>query len=113
MEDLLLTKEADDERKMLIQRAYNIGSRSAKAWADSEGGKVEIESVKDNAGAENPLKPVEAAAAAAKIGKLLSGSEGRSNFAELDGYMQSQLNPLASDIIKACLPKGSCGPFPN
>ena len=113
MEDLILTKAADEERKRLVQRAYNVGARSAKAWADSEGGKVEIESVKDNEGSDNPLKPVASAGAAAKIGKLLSGSEGSANFAQLDGYMQSQLNPLASDIIKACLPRGLNVPFPK
>jgi DNA-directed RNA polymerase I subunit RPA1 len=112
MEDLILTKEADNERHRLIQRAYNIGSRAAKAWADSEGGKVEIESVADKEGCENALKPVESASAAAKIGQLLSGNDGKANFAALDGYMQSQLNPLASEIIKTCLPKGLAVPFP-
>jgi hypothetical protein len=73
---------------------------------------VEIESVKDSPGAEKPLKPFEAASASAKIGNLLSGSEGKENFAALDGYMQSQLNPLASEIIKACLPNGLAVPFP-
>lgn len=113
MEDLILTKEADVERRRLVERAYNIGARSAKAWADSEGGKVEIESMKNKKGAEKPLKPVESASACAKIGELLSGNEGKANFAALDGYMQSQLNPLASDIIKACLPKGLNVPFPE
>jgi DNA-directed RNA polymerase I subunit RPA1 len=73
---------------------------------------VEIEPVKDKEGADVPLKPVESAAASAKIGQLLSGSEGKENFAALDGYMQSQLNPLASEIIKACLPNGLAVPFP-
>jgi DNA-directed RNA polymerase I subunit RPA1 len=89
-----------------------MGSRAAKAWADSEGGKVEIKSVKDQPGAEIPLKPVEVAATAAKIGQLLSGKEGPTNFAALDGYMQSQLNPMASQIIKTCLPNGLAVPFP-
>lgn len=113
MEDLVLTKEADEERRRLVQRAYNIGSRSAKAWADSEGGKVPIESVKDQAGSDKSLKPVEAASASAKIAQLLSGNEGSVNFAQLDSYMQSQLNPLASEIIKACLPRGLAVPFPQ
>jgi DNA-directed RNA polymerase I subunit RPA1 len=73
---------------------------------------VEIESVKDKVGAEEPLKPFEAAAASSKIGQLVSGNEGKTNSAGLDGYMQSQLNPLASEIIKACLPNGLAVPFP-
>jgi DNA-directed RNA polymerase I subunit RPA1 len=113
MEDLILTKEADEGRRKLVQRAYAIGSRAAKAWADSEGGKVEVESVKDNEGSDIPLKPVESAAAASKIGRLLSGNEGSTNFAALDGYMQSQLNPLASELIKTCLPNGLKVPFPE
>jgi DNA-directed RNA polymerase I subunit RPA1 len=113
MEDLVLTKEADVERRNLVQRAYNLGARAAKAWADSEGGKVAIPPVKDQPGAEQPLKPVEAASAAAKIGLLLSGNEGKENFAALDGFMQSQLNPLASDIVKKSLPGGLAVPFPH
>ena len=73
---------------------------------------MQIESVKDKAEADEPLKPFEAAAASAKIGNLLSGNEGKENFAALDGYMQSQLNPLASEIIKACLPNGLAVHFP-
>jgi hypothetical protein len=34
MEDLVLTKEADDMCRFILQRAYNIGYRAAKAWAD-------------------------------------------------------------------------------
>lgn len=109
MEDLILTKEADKERKRIIQDAYRIGAKAAKAWADSDGGKVEIN---DDRAEDEPLKPVEVAAACAKIGELLSGSEGPANFATLDGYMQSKLNPLASKIIKACLPEGLAVPFP-
>jgi DNA-directed RNA polymerase I subunit RPA1 len=112
MEDLILTKEADAARQNLVQRAYNIGSRAAKAWADSEGGKVAIPSVKDQAGSERALKPVDTALASAKIGQLLSGNEGAANFANLDGYMQGQLNPLASEIVKTCLPGGLAVPFP-
>lgn len=74
---------------------------------------MEIESVVDKPEAEEPLKPFEKAAASAKIASLLSGSEGKENFAALDGYMQSQLNPLASEIIKACLPNGLAVPFPT
>lgn len=113
MEDLILTKEADLERKRMVQRSYNLGARAAKAWADSEGGKVTIAPVKDQPGAEEPLKPVEVASTAAKIGLLLSGNEGKENFAALDGFMQGQLNPLASEIIKKCLPNGLAVPFPR
>ncbi len=61
---------------------------------------------------DKPLKPVEAAATATKISELLSGEEGKGNSASLDAYMQSQLNPLASEIIKSCLPNGLEVPFP-
>jgi len=112
MEDLVLTKVADMQRRKLVQRAYNVGSRAAKAWADSEGGKVSVPSVKDQEGWERPMKPVEAASASAKIGQLLSGNEGKANFAALDAYMQSQLNPLASEIVKKSLPTGLAVQFP-
>lgn len=97
----------------LKQETYSIGSRAAKAWADSDGGKVEIPSQADNPKAKQPLKPHEKAAVASKIGKLLSGGDGKENAAALDGFMQSQVNPLASDIIKLCLPDGLAVPFPE
>jgi DNA-directed RNA polymerase I subunit RPA1 len=110
MEDLVLTKESDEIRRNLIQKAYNEGSRAAKAWADSEGGKVPIEI--DTSTADKPLKPVEKASASSKVRELLSGSEGKINHEGLDGFMMSKLNPLASDIVKACLPVGLAVPFP-
>jgi len=111
MEDLILTKSADETRRKLIMKAYNNGSRAAKAWADSEGGKVGIEI---NEKTKNrSLKPVEAASAASKVRQLLSGSEGKTNHEALDGFMMSKLNPLASDIVKACLPGGLAVPFPD
>ena len=112
MEDLVLTKAADEERRKLVQRAYTIGTRAAKAWADSDGGKVAITPVAQQPDAELPLKPVEVASACAKIGELLSGNEGVSNFAALDSYMQGQLNPLSSEIVKRSLPHGLAVPFP-
>lgn len=87
-----------------------MGSRAAKAWANSEGGKVPIE-LDENADV-GPLKPVEAAAAAFKVRQLLSGSEAKSTSAAFDGFMMSKLNPLSSDIVKACLPDGLAVPFP-
>ena len=112
MEDLVLTKDADRERREVVQNSYNIGARAAKAWADSEGGKVPIHSVESLPKSTEPLKPVESAATAAKISSLLSGEEGKDNAAALDGFMQSQMNPLASKIIKTCLPGGLAVPFP-
>lgn len=109
MEDLVLTAKSDDERRALVQRAYTVGSRAAQAWANSEGGKVPIE-IKNE---DRALKPYENASAAAKINRLLSGSEGKDNAAALDGFMMSKLNPLASDIVKTCLPKGLAVPFPK
>ena len=110
MEDLMLTNVADSERRSLIQRAYNVGARAAKAWADSEGGKVSIPPIADQADA---LLPFEEASTSAKIGMLLAGSEGKENFAALDGFMQGQLNPLASNIVKKTLPIGLAVPFPR
>ena len=110
MEDLVLTKKADQFRRQLIDKAYISGSRAAKAWADSEGGKVPIEI--DETLSDKPLKPVEIAAASSKIRDLLSGSEGKSNHEALDGFMMSKLNPLGSDLTKACLPDGLAVPFP-
>jgi DNA-directed RNA polymerase I subunit RPA1 len=112
MEDLVLTTDADNERRKLIQRAYNLGTRAAKAWADSEGGKVTIPPIKDQPGADEPLKSFELASASKKLSILLSGNEGKENFAALDGFMQGQLNPLASDIVKKTLPIGLAVPFP-
>jgi len=113
MEDLILTPEADEKRRQLVRETYSIGSRAAKAWADSDGGKVEIPPVSQNPKAKQPLKPHEKAAVASKIGELLSGGDGKENAAALDGFMQSQVNPLASDIIKVCLPDGLAVPFPE
>lgn len=62
---------------------------------------------------KQPLKPHEKAAVSVKIGELLSGGDGKENAAALDGFMQSQVNPLASDIIKICLPDGLAVPFPG
>ena len=88
-----------------------MGSRAAKAWADSEGGKVPIEL--DEKGSDGLLKPVEAASAASRVCQLLSGNEGKDNSAAFDGFMMSKLNPLASDILKCvCLTDLLC-PFPQ
>jgi DNA-directed RNA polymerase I subunit RPA1 len=73
---------------------------------------VAIEPVAEKEGSNTPLKPVEIASASAKIGQLLGGAQGKENFAQLDGYMMSQLNPLASEIVKKSLPKGLAVPFP-
>lgn len=112
VEDLILTSTADNERRTMVQRAYNMGARAAKAWADSEGGKIPIPPIDEKRYADQPLKPVEEASAAAKIGELLSGNEGKENHAALDGYMQGQLNPLSSGIVKKSLPMGLAVPFP-
>lgn len=114
MEDLILTPEADEKRRQMVKDTYNIGSRAVKAWADSDGGKVEIPpSDASNPKSKVPLKPHEKAAVASKIGELLSGGDGKENAAALDGFMQSQVNPLASNIIKLCLPDGLAVPFPE
>jgi len=97
---------------LFSKRAYNVGARACKAWADSDGGKVAIEPVTEKSDADQPLKPVEVATASAKVGQLLGGAQGAENFAALDGYMMSQLNPLASEIVKECLPGGLAVPFP-
>lgn len=112
MEDLVLTKGADQDRRVLVDYSLNVGARAAKAWADSEGGKMPISTVKDQPSAGDPLKAVEVASAAAKLGQLLSGTDGKHNFAALDSFMQGQLNPLASDIVKKCLPQGLEVKFP-
>jgi DNA-directed RNA polymerase I subunit RPA1 len=67
----------------------------------------------DENNANRPLKPVEAASAASKVRQLLSGPEGKANSASLDGFMMSKLNPLASTIVKTCLPNGLAIPFPE
>lgn len=112
MEDLILTKEADASRHELIQKSYSLGSRAAKAWADSDGGKVDIAKYSEEPNSDLPLKAVEVATTSAKIKELLSGKDGPANAASLDSFMQSQLNPLASQIIKTCLPNGLAVPFP-
>lgn len=113
MEDLILKKDIDAARRELVQKAYNRGSRAAKAWADSDGGKVEIPKIDKIHKVDKALKPVEAATASAKIAELLAGEDGKTNAASFDAYMQSQLNPLASEIIKKCLPNGLEVPFPQ
>lgn len=71
-----------------------------------------MEKFSDMPESDIPLKPVEVAATSAKIRELLSGKDSHANAASLDSYMQSQLNPLASQIIKTCLPDGLAVPFP-
>lgn len=110
--DLILTREADKGRQKLVQRAFNIGSRAAKAWAESEGGKGEINSLQGQPNNELPLDQKEIASTSKMIGELLSGHEGKTNFASLDTFMQAQLNPLSSEIVKLCLPQGLAVPFP-
>ncbi|GMI28870.1 hypothetical protein TeGR_g3546 [Tetraparma gracilis] len=109
MEDLVLTATANKRRRKLADASYNIGMNAAKAWAESEGGKSEID---DKNLSDKPLAPHERADTARKIHTLLSGKEGQVNAEQLDAYMQSKLNPLASDIIKTCLPSGLMVPFP-
>jgi len=109
MEDLVLKRDADRDRRALVQKAYNQGMRAAAAWADSEGGKSDI---KDADLPTTPLKPHEHAAAAKKIHTLLTNPQGASNASALDSYMQGKLNPLASQVIKRCLPDGLAVPFP-
>ena len=106
MEDLVLTPETDAKQRQMVKETYSIGARAAKAWAEPDGGKDEIPPVSQNVKFKQPLKPHEKAAVASKIGFLLSGGDGKENAAALDGFMQSQVNPLASNIIKLCLPDG-------
>ncbi len=110
MEDLVLTAKANEARAVLVAKAYNEGMRAAKAWADSDGGKTAIH---DSNLSAKPLKPVEHAATCKKIQVLLSGKEGANNASALDSYMMSKINPLASTIIKTCLPDGLAVPFPK
>ncbi len=86
---------------------YEKETWAAKAWADSDAGKISIDEVRNKENVTEALTVEETTTASDKIGDLLSGSEGARNFASLDNYMMSQLNPLASEIIKACLPNGS------
>lgn len=74
---------------------------------------MEIPELDTIANVDKALKPVEAATTSAKIAELLSGEDGKTNAMSLDSYMQSQLNPLASEIIKKCLPNGLEVPFPQ
>ena len=90
-----------------------MGSRAAKAWADSQGGKIEIHKYELDPDANEPLKPHEVATTSAKLQDLLSGKEGTENAVSLDSYMQSQLNPIASQTIKKCLPSGLAVKFPK
>lgn len=113
LEDLVLTKKADEERRRKVEEATAIGCRAAKAWADSDGGKVKIPPIESFNNVDQPLNPSEFANTRAKIGDLLSGKDRLYNSMSLDGYMQSQLNPLASNIVKICLPDGLAVPFPD
>ena len=109
MEDLLLTSDADVVRQNLIAKAYNRGMHAAKQWADATAAKTEINEAAIH---DFPLPKSERASTAAKIGSLLRSKEGKENAASLDGYMQSKLNPIGSDIIKTSLPNGLAVPFP-
>jgi DNA-directed RNA polymerase I subunit RPA1 len=111
MEDLILTDEANDVRMKLIKNAVNVGARSSLEFARSDGGKSTITPVEDLS--DSDLLSSELSEASIKLKGLLTGPEGAHNSAALDSHMQSVVNPLASKIIKACLPSGLECPFPH
>ncbi|CAM9096689.1 unnamed protein product [Phaeothamnion confervicola] len=60
---------------------------------------------------EGPL--AERAAVVAGTARLLGGHDREAQAARIDACMQSKLNPVASALIKACLPGGQEKPFPQ
>ena len=111
MEDLILTTEANEGRRDLIQKTYNLGARSSLAFARSDAGKVSITPIEELS--VDKLSDKELIEGRQKLKRLLTGPEGAHNSAALDSHMQGIVNPLASKIIKACLPSGLECPFPR
>ncbi|CAM9856614.1 unnamed protein product, partial [Discosporangium mesarthrocarpum] len=60
-----------------------------------------------------PLNVKEAKGVREKTERLLLGEGWDARLAEVDRHMQSALAPIASAIIKACLPQGQEKPFPQ
>jgi hypothetical protein len=89
MEDLVLTNEADETRRKLVKGRTISTTSQARAAKHGLTRKVEWKGchpmVKDQAASEDPLKPVETAAASVcqdSAVQLLSGTERRDEFCE-------------------------------
>lgn len=107
----MLTREADADRRELVKKVMNVGTRSSLAFARSDAGKSHITAAEKLS--ENTVRSDELSEASKKMKSLLTGPEGGLNSALLDSHMQSVVNPLCSSIIKACLPSGLRTPFPD
>ena len=97
IEDLILTKHADKERKRLLK----------KVAIDSEFGLIQFLDIKNdiNPNSTNGLTMKEQKELEKHV-EIFLNKDRINNKIKLDGKMQSIINQSASDVIKACIPAG-------
>ena len=96
IEDLLLTAEADAERRARLGAAVGVGEGVLRDFAE--------------AAADAPAAEVESIIRAKLRG---SGAAGAAAEAALDGAMKTALMPIGSDAVAKCLPAGQRVRFPH
>ncbi|CAM9184875.1 unnamed protein product [Hapterophycus canaliculatus] len=126
IEDLTLTAEAEASRREIIRKSAGIGQRSMRDLLNvQDGGGGQDEKLKDSNGSAHskdvesteeegaPLAEEEVESIRQRTAAFLLGEGRDDRLAEIDRKMQSDLSPVSSDIIKACLPGGQAKPFPH
>ena len=111
--DLLLTAAAEREREGLLGAADGRARRAAVDFAASRGhAEAEAEEEEGGGGGGGAGPPDRDASLRAALAALARASGGDAD-AALDACVTAPLNGLASDVIRACLPRGLALPFPR
>lgn len=124
VEDLVLSRAAEQRRRALITRAGRLGGLAMYCYTSgtafeppplpplpSTAGQAE----KDGASADG-LSAADLARVQARTAELLEEDMRTGQVtqaAAIDNFMRTVLSPVSSDIIKACLPDGLTKPFPH
>lgn len=110
MDDLLLIPSAEAQRAELLARADAASAGAAAGYMGLEGAAAAL---KEGGGGGK------GAAAAAKQAALAVRAEVQRRWRSLrdggagyDMACSGALHPIASDVVKACLPRGQAKPFP-
>lgn len=108
IEDLILTPEAERERRRLLDSARGAGVAVASKFAGYE----------DDATEDTPVTAERVQAVRNALQQKLTGGEAVAEgaaavlSAKLDDAFKGKLNDLHSSVINACLPNGQLKPFP-
>jgi DNA-directed RNA polymerase I subunit RPA1 len=115
IEDLVLTKDADEERIRLLKHVSSQAEKGLKVFlANSVPGAECLDSEDGNTDEENELGLSAKEQRQCEIDgeKFLLGTADRvMQKVKLDSEMQSIINQSASEVIKVCLPNGLERPF--